>query len=84
MSDKQKDTISTWAPIGLTIIMAIIGFAVTWGSLQAKQSAYEESSDRRITAIETSQQALLEKLSNLDVNVATLTANVSFIKERVK
>ncbi len=80
MSDKQRDNVITWLPLGVSILTIIVGFSIAWGQLQAKQGGY----DVRVSAVETKQDLILDKITSLEVNSATLTANVSFIKERLK
>lgn len=68
--------LKTYLPLGI----AILGVAVTWGIFSAKLA----NGEQRMTAIETHQQKLDDRFTDIQVSLGKLQSDVSFIKVQVQ
>lgn len=64
----------------LAILMALLGWAITWGAVQSKV----ESAQLRLDKVEYQIDNQSEKINTIDKNVVEVKSDIKYIKESIR
>lgn len=69
------DTLTSWLPALLAVIIALAGTLVLWGSFQARLNALDRNHDRI--------QANAERIPTVEAQLRSIDAQVAALKDRL-
>lgn len=77
---KQDDNFANDIAKHWPIFLFMIGMAVTWGVFSNRIT----NDESRLNKLESNQEATAQTLVDIETNLATINANIEFIKQKVQ